>query len=232
MAKPDDGAIDEDIGDAVWKKSENECPFAVSEVGEGEAGEGCEDGSSCVCKGEASEFEVTLELGFGGECGGSEEVESAQYAQGYGDFGVVLLCLRVCDVRVECAGEFKQVFGIEGDAQGEERADAAQANAEYKVRGCEVVDVVVFVQEGVVQSEVADGDDKGEDGIGCCDGAKVFGYEDLVEQEEDREVDEARGVGAAEGLDRAACYALDGGCFSWCCRFFHRVCTGIARLQR
>ena len=108
--------------------------------------------------------------------------------------------------------------------KSEECADAAQADAEYKVRGCEVVDVVVFVQEGVVQSEFADGDDKGEDGIGCCDGAKVFGYEDLIEQEEDPEVDESRGVGAAEGLYRAARYALDGGCFSWCCGFFH--CPG------
>ncbi len=122
------------------------------------------------------------------------------------------------------------MFGIEGDAQGEECADTAQADAEYKVRGCEVVDVIVFVQEGVVQSKVPDGDDEGEDGIGCCDGAKVFGYEDLVEQEEDREVDDSRGICAAEGLDCAVRYALDGGCFSWCCGFFHSICT--ARLQR
>ncbi len=230
MAEPDDGAIEEDIGDAVWEESEDECPFAVSEVGKGEADEGCEDGSSCMCKGEASKFEVALELGFGGECSGPEEVKCAQYAQGNGDFGVGLLCLSVCDVGVECAGEFKQVFGIEGDAQGEDCADAAQADAEYKVRGCKVVDIVVFVQEGVVQSEVADGDDKGEYGIGCCDGAKVFGYEDLKEQEEDREVDDSRRVGAAEGLDCAAGNALDGGCFSWCCGFFHCIC--IARLQR
>ena len=160
MAEPDDGAIEEDIGDAVWEKSEDECPFAVSEVGNGEADEGCEDGSACVCKGEASKFEVALELGFCGECGGSEEVECAQYAQGDGDFGVGL---GVCDVGVECAGEFKQVFGIEGDAQGEECADAAQADAEDKVRGGEVVDVVVFVEECVVQSKVADGDYEGED---------------------------------------------------------------------
>ncbi len=60
MAEPDDGAIDENIGDAVWEESENECPFAVSEVGEGEADEGCEDGSACMCKGEASKFEVAL----------------------------------------------------------------------------------------------------------------------------------------------------------------------------
>ena len=133
------------------------------------------------------------------------------------------------EVGVECAGEFKQVFGIDCDAQGEECADAAQADAEYKVRGCEVVDVVVFVQEGVVQSEVADGVYKDEDGIGCCDGAKVCRDEDLVEQQEDGEVDESRGVGAAEGLYRAAGDALDGGFFSWCCRFFHCMC--IARLR-
>ena len=123
------------------------------------------------------------------------------------------------------------MFGIEGDAQGEECADAAQADAEYKVRGCKFVNVVVVVQEGVVQSEVADGDHKGEDGIGCCDGAKVFGYEDLVEQEEDREVDDSRGVCAAEGLDRAARYALNGGFFSWGCGFFHGVCICTARLR-
>ena len=131
MAEPEDGAIEEDIGDAVWEESEDECPFAVSEIGNGEADEGCEDGSSCMCKGQASKFEVALELGFSGEGGGSDQVECAQYAQGYGDFGVVLLCLGVCEseVGVECAGEFKEVFGIEGDAQGEECADAAQANA-------------------------------------------------------------------------------------------------------
>ena len=67
-----------------------------------------------------------------------------------------------------------------------------------------------------MQSEVAEGYYKGEDRIGCCDGAKVFGYEDLVEKQEDREVDESRGIGAAEGLDRAAGNALDGGCFSIC----------------
>ena len=85
------------------------------------------------------------------------------------------------------------------------------------------------VQEGVVQSEVADGDDEGEDRIGCCDGAKVFGYEDLIEQQEDREVDDSRRIGAAEGLYCAAGYALDGGFFSWW--FFHGICTGSARLQ-
>ena len=112
MAQPEDGAIDEDIGDAVREKSEDECPFAVSEVGEGEADEGCEDGSSCMCKGEASKFEVALELGFSGEGGCSEEVECPQYAQGYGDFGVVLLRVGVCDaeVGVECAGEFEYLL--------------------------------------------------------------------------------------------------------------------------
>ena len=225
MAEPDDGAIEEDIGDAVWEKSEDECPFAVSEVGDGEADEGCEDGSASVCKGEASKFEVALKLGFSGECGCSEEVECAQYAQGYGDFGIGS---GVCEAEVGVE-EFKQVFGIEGDAQGEECADAAQADAEYKMRGCEVVNVVVVVQEGVVQSEVADGDHKGEDGVGRCDGAKVFGYEDLIEQEEDREVDESRGVGAAEGLYRAAGYALDGGFFSWW--FFHGVCICTGGLR-
>ena len=114
MAEPDDGAIEEDIGDAVWEESEDECPFAVSEVGEGEADEGCEDGSPCVCKGEASKFEVALELGFGGEGGCSEEVECAQYAQGDGDFGVVL---GFCEAEVG-VGEFKEIFGIEGDAPG------------------------------------------------------------------------------------------------------------------
>ena len=80
MAEPDDGAIDEDIGDAVWEKSEDECPFAVSEVGEGEADEGCEDDSRGMCKGYASKFEVALKLSFSGEGGCSEEVECAQYA--------------------------------------------------------------------------------------------------------------------------------------------------------
>ena len=65
-----------------------------------------------MCKGQASKFEVALELGFGGECGCSEKVECPQYAQGYGDFGVVLLCLGVCDaeVGVECVGEFKYLL--------------------------------------------------------------------------------------------------------------------------
>ena len=97
------------------------------------------------------------------------------------------------------------------------------------MRGCEFVYVVVVVQECVVQSEVAEGYYEGEDRIGCCDGAKVFGYEDLIEQQDDREVDESRRVGAAEGLDRAAGNALDGGFFS--CGFFHGVCAGIAGLQ-
>ena len=142
-----------------------------------------------------------------------------------------MFCIGICEseVGVECAGEFKEVFGIEGDAQGDECADAAQADAEYKVRGGEVVDVVVFVQEGVVQAEVAEGDYKDEDGIGCCDGAKVFGYEDLIEQEEDPEVDDSRGVCAAEGLYCAVRYALDGGCFSWCCGFFHCIYRGGLR---
>ena len=95
-----------------------------------------------MCKGQASKFEVALELGFGGECGCSEKVECPQYAQGYGDFGVVS---GVCDADVG-VDEFKQVFGIEGDAQGEKCADAAQADAEYKMRGGEFMDMVVFVQ--------------------------------------------------------------------------------------
>ena len=142
MAEPDDGAIDEDIGDAVWEESEDECPFAISEVGKGEADDGCENDSRGMCKCQASKFEVALELGFGGEGGCSEEVESAQYAQGNGDFGVGL---GICEAEVG-VDEFKQVFGIEGDAQGEDCADAAQADAEYKMRGCEFVYVVVFVQ--------------------------------------------------------------------------------------
>ena len=85
---------------------------------------------------------IALELGFGGECGCSEEFESPQYTQGNGDFGVAS---GVCDADVG-VDEFKQVFGIEGDAQGEECADAAQADAEYKMCGCEFVYVVVVVQ--------------------------------------------------------------------------------------
>ena len=81
-----------------------------------------------------------------------------------------------------------------------------------------------------MQSEVADGVyEESEDGIGCCDGAKVFGYEDLIEQQEDREVDDSRRIGAAEGLYRAAGNALDGGFFSWW--FFHGICAGIAGLR-
>ena len=244
MAQPDDRTVEEDVGDAVWKKPEDQRPFAVSEVREAKADQGCEHGSARVCKGQSAKCEVALELHFGGEGGCSEPVEYPQYGEGQGDFVIgfadvvrrVGFC--VAEVGIECAGEFKHLVRVKCQCQSEERADAARTDAEHKMRGGEFVDAVVFVQQRVVQAKVADGNGEGEEGIGRADGAKIFGDEELIEKEEDDKVDDPRGIGAPEGLNRAPHNALNGRGrvpalrLIWHCRLLHGVCECTARWRR
>ena len=98
-----------------------------------------------------------------------------------------------------------------GQAHRREHADGAQAGVEDEVSEGEVIDVAEMVEEGVVQSGVAQGYDECEDG--ACHGyvAEILRCELSREDDGGDRVYDASGVGAPQGVSGAARDASESG---------------------
>ena len=184
---PEQGAVERRVGDAVGGVAEDEGPDSGAEPGRGDAGDGGGDEGEGVGPGENAELQVAAELGLGGLGGGAEEVEGGEDGQRRGDAAAVVA-----------------VHEENGEAHRGQGPQGAEAAVEHEVGGRQLVDPLVFVQQGVVEAEVAQGDHQGEQGGGQGHVAEVLRGQGAGEDDDGDPVDQAPGVGAAQGVDRAA----------------------------
>ena len=157
---------------------------AAAYAGDGGGGREAEG----VGPGEKAELQVAPELGLGGEGGGAEKVRRRRRPPGP---------WRRCEPVVAVHEE-------DGEAQRRQRPQGAEAAVEHQVGGRQLVDALVFVQQGVVEAEGAQRGHQGEQGGGQGHVAEVLGGQGAGEDDDRDPVDQAPGVGAAQGVDRAA----------------------------
>ena len=87
---------------------------------------------------------------------------------------------------------------------GQKRSCRPQSHVQEKMCGGEFVNVVVFVEQGQVEAQVAEADDHGHHDRGQFNVSELSWIEQAQQQDSSNPVDQAGHVGAANGLECAA----------------------------